>query len=506
NNKLPPGNRHFIIEKNLAALIIHRADREQILDQYLRQQNRKTNTLRTWFNSILNGQFTEVSPGELVNYIKTNQIPYTIVDEVKKEETSFIPTEAEIEFLKDPELLELIDSEFDKKIVGEKESRLSIFINGCGKYVRNAKISSYNLCINSKSGAGKDHVTKNVLKIFPSSDVNIRSRISPTTLTYWHAGEKDWTWNGKILSLLDISNTVLNCDAFKLFLSDGTFSTVVIDQKAQDIEVKGKPVVFVTTASASPNNEALRRLPFLELDETIDQTKAIKKAQAVAAANGISLKYDKTITEALSKLQHVKVKIPFAEDLVDEFPDEHLIMRTHFSRLLDYIKASAALFQYQRDIDEDGFVIASTKDYDIARIPLKKTTSNPMMIPLSQKQKTLLAECKKLGRFSAKQIAPHAPFVATSKVYDALNKLQENGFLSSELEEKDSSIRPVRMYQYVAFEIKDIPTWNDICRKKGNKGSKENKEIRKNKGIKDFLEVNHDSMISPISPISGFVY
>jgi hypothetical protein len=411
-HELPGGQRHFVIEKNLAALIIHRTDRDEILSRYLDMQKRRTNTLRTWFNSILNGQFSEVSPGELINYIKNNNIPFTIIDEETKEEKNYTVSQKEHALLTDPKLLDIIDKEFDKVIVGENDSRKAIFLNGCGKWVKNANITSYNLCVNSNSGAGKDYVCKHVLKIFPKSDVQTRSRISKTTLTYWHnsRAEPDWTWNGQILVLLDISDSILNCEVFKLFCSDESHSTVVIDQKAVDILINGKPVMTITTAGADPNNETLRRIPFLQLDETIDQTKAIKKAQAKAAADGITLEHDPLITNALEKLKQVKVKVPFAEKLVDFFPDNHLIMRTHFARLLDYIKASAALYQFQRKLDENGYVIAETpQDYDNAAILLKKTTSNPLMIPLSTKQQKLLAVCESLGTFEVKKIETLVP-------------------------------------------------------------------------------------------------
>lgn len=266
-----------------------------------------------------------------------------------------------------------------------------------------------------------------------------------------------------------------------------------------DIEIKGKPVMFITTASGTPSNEMLRRFPFLELDETTDQTNAIKQAQAKAAAEGKTLHYDPLITSALSKLKRVKVKIPFAQDLVKHFPSEHLIMRTHFGRLLDLIKASAALYQYQRKTDQDGFTLAEPQDYDNAIIPLRATTSNPMMIPLSKKQKMLLEECRKLsakknagtidgsGGFSVKEIEPHIPFLVQSKVYDALAKLQDLGFLESYIEKQEGVAKPIRFYKPVDFKLEDIPTWQDIvnCRKKGITGNGGNKGNTGNRGISD---------------------
>jgi hypothetical protein len=222
----------------------------------------------------------------------------------------------------------------------------------------------------------------------------------------------------------------------------------------------------------------------LELNETINQTKSIKKKQAEFAAKGQTLEYNPLITDSLSKLKRVNVKIPFAEELVDFFPDDHIIMRTHFQRLLDYIKASAALHQYQRQVDGDGFVIATTEDYDNATIPLKTTTSNHFMIPLSKKQKMLLEECRVLQDFSVRELEPHVPFLVQSKIYDALAKMQELGFLKSYSLDNETSKKPVRRYTYVDFEMNNIPQWKEICcRKKGNDGEGERGIIEGNKGI-----------------------
>lgn len=490
NNKLPVGNRNHIIEKNMAVLLVHHKDRDYLMAKYFKTQERKHNSLAGWFNKVIKGEIKHISLGELKRYIQDNNIHYAIPsskDEPKKPEMQPITDEEHI-ILTDENLLSIIDDELDKTIVGEHESRKAIILNACGKYVENANISSYNLCINSNSGAGKDYITKNTLKIFPDDDIEIRSRISPTAFTYWHNSrfEPEWTWDNKILVLLDISNTILNCEVFKVMCSDGSHSTVVIEQRAVDIKINGKPVMFITTASASPKSELLRRFPFMQLDETVDQTKAIKKAQAKAAAEGKNLVYNPLITNALSKLKRVRVKIPFAGQLVDAFPDEHIIMRTHFSRLLDYIKASAALYQYQREKDADGFLIAQSQDYDNARIPLNQTTSNPIMIPLSKKQRMLLEECKKLGSFTVKTIEPNVPFLAQSKIYASLDKLQEYGFLRSFIKEKEESKRPVRYYEYIDFQLEEIPTWEEIknnCRKKGNEGIEEIKGIKGNEGI-----------------------
>ena len=149
-------------------------------------------------------------------------------------------------------------------------------------------------------------------------------------------------------------------------------------------------------------------------------------------------------------------------------------MRTHFGRLLDFIKASAALYQFQRERDSDGYILAQPEDYNRAIIPLNATTSNPMMIPLNKKQKMLLEECNKLKDFSVKQLEPHVPFLVQSKLYDALAKLQELGFLTSYLNEYVDSKKPVRYYKPVDFQLSTIPDMGKHSRlqKKGKWGKR----------------------------------
>lgn len=401
----------------------------------------------------------------------------------------------ELRLLRDRKLLDIITKEFDKKIEGEQENKRSIFLNACGCLVINQNQASFNLCVNSNSGAGKDYVVKNVLKIFPRVWIQSRSRISPTAFTYWHnsKNEPDWTWDGKICYLSDISNSILNSEVFKLMCSDETMSTIVVNHKAVDIEINGKPVIVITTASASPNNEMLRRFPFLELDETTNQTEAIMRRQAQAASKGKTIQYDGAVTRALSRLQRVKVKIPFSKKLCNIFSHEVLINRTHYERFLDYIKASASLHQFQREKDSEGYLIAEPDDYNNARIILKATTSNALMIPLTKKQKQLLLVCEDLRDFPVKDIDLRAPFISKSKIYEELRKLNEYGFLHSYYVPNDRG-RDILNYKYKEIDVGNIPTWEELCRNLGNK------EIKGNEGIKGNKE--NTLPISPISPIS----
>ena len=383
-----------------------------------------------------------------------------------------------IELLKNPDLFWIINKEFDKKIVGEKETRQTIFLCMCGKNVENCKLTSYNLMVNSESGAGKDWIINYVLKVFPKEDYEKRTRITENVFTYWHnpKHEPDWTWDGKIFYNEDISNNILNSDVFKTFSSSGSHTTVLIKQTPVDIEIRGKPVMIITTATANPKKEIMRRFTNIQLDETTEQTKAIMKYQRECAKKGITPEYDKRITEALKYLKRVKVKIPYVDILENVFfgEDINIIMRTAQDRFIDYIKASAGLYQYQREKDDEGFLLATGQDYDISRIALLKTMSNPQMIPLTKDQKRILNIFKdKLGKggveelsitgfYSVSEIEKYVTFLGDKWLRKQLDNLAEYGFLKKDRENREESKKPVMVYKYVDFEISNIPTYQEL--------------------------------------------
>lgn len=355
--------------------------------------------------------------------------------------------------------------EFDKRIVGEIETRQTLFLCAIGALcVENASLSAYNLLITSKSGAGKDHVTKNVLKILPKEKTVIRSRITPTAFTYWHNAkfEPEWSWNGKLCYLHDITNSMLNHEVLKVMCTEGSSATVTINNRAVDVIVNGKPSLFITTASAMPKDEMLRRFPALELDETINQTIAIMQREAVFASKGLTTEYDEIVKQAIASLKKVKVRIPFAEKLLGVFPPMHMIMRTHFSRLLSYIMASTAFHQFQRETDSEGYLLAQPEDYDVARIALEKTTSNPFMIPLTSFDKRIIEATKNEKEFSVPEIVHKITFMSEKSLYVHLSKLADLGFFQSDKKVLEHSPKPVTVYRPVLLSI-SIPTWEEIC-------------------------------------------
>lgn len=376
-------------------------------------------------------------------------------------------------YLCDPNIFnEITEQELGKKIVGEIPTRKVIFLcSAGGRLVINSKIASFNLLVNDDSGTGKDHVTSSVLQILPKEDYIHKTRISPTVFTYWHNPqvEPDWTWDGKVFYNEDISEAVLNSEVIKCMSSVGSKATITVKQKAVDIDVAGKPVMIVTTATATPNPELTRRFVILNLDSSENQTKSIMKHASKLKKEGITPEYDPDFTNALRYLKRVKVKIPFADIIDEHFPTNNIIMRTNYDRFLDFICASAGFHQYQRDVDKDGFVIATGFDYDLARECFNKITSNPYMIPLSINQKKIIEVFRNAKNLKGSVAKLHSVmnFITDRALQTNLGTLAKYGLLETDIE-KDTWNRDIDVYSISKnFKINEqfyIPIFEELSR------------------------------------------
>lgn len=386
------------------------------------------------------------------------------IDEDKRKEA--------IPLLYDKNLFDKIVKEISLKVVGEEGTVKTIFLCSCGRLVTNNQVASYNLLVNDESGIGKDYVTDNTLDIWHNAVKFKRTRISPTAFTYWkrlnkrqrELGHPEWNWDGKIVYLEDVSNNVLNSEVFKVMCSSGAESTIVKDQVAQDIKINGKPVIIITSASAVPNTENIRRFSIVNLDSSIDQTKAIIERQAERAESGLRIDYDPTITSTLTYLDRFPVKIPYASMLKEIVPDG-MVMRTHFMRILDLIKASCCLYQYQRKMDSEGFLIATEQDYEITRDVIEKITSNPKMVSLTKNQQKILDIIGNLPKdlsYSVTELEPKVTFMSDRQLRRELDKLTDLGFLSKDKEERAEAKKPVMVYKLKNLLKIDIPTWKKL--------------------------------------------
>ena len=342
--------------------------------------------------------------------------------------------------MKSPDLLNRLVAEVQKNVAGETNTIKTIHVCAHGRLVKNRAATSCNLGIHSKSGAGKDWTMRQTLSILPGGQVIKRSRVSPKALTYMKPVR---TWNGHILYLEDISNSVLNDEVMKLLASGGNgTSTIVVKGKALDITIKGSPIIFFTSATANLSQDNLRRFTLIRCDESKQQTRRIIGMAARKACHGMeSSQPDENIRKALALLKPVEVRVPYAGRLQRLITD-NLIARTVFGRFLDYIKASAALHQFQRESVKAGVILATPQDYDIARKVFLKTKNGRELIPTSNVDEALFSVLAKSKEgLTTKEIETHVPY-EYHNVLQHLNKLFDAGLIEKHSVETHKRGRP----------------------------------------------------------------
>jgi len=295
------------------------------------------------------------------------------------------------EHLKNPLLLAKIVEEVQKEgVVGEEDTTLALILKIMLRYTKNADATSSNIVVSDKSGGGKDFLVKSICKVMiKESEYFHRTGLTEQIFRYWHANKNDFTWTGKVIHLEDPSEDLIKSQGFKTMASGGSNNTVVKDQKAVDLKVNGKPVIIVTSFNTNIDIEGIRRWDAIRMDTSKQLTESVIKYRMLEKACMIKTNKDKELREALQSLIAPNdVVIPFIDCILKILPST-LPMRTISGKFIDYIKASAILHQFQREKNEEGYIIATWFDYEYARFVFMKTVGKHG-VPLSSSEEAFM--------------------------------------------------------------------------------------------------------------------
>lgn len=386
-----------------------------------------------------------------------------------------------IKLLHNSALFDAIDQDLSRLIVGENKTRKAIALFTFMRLVKNRGAGACsNLLVNSGASAGKDYITRTICGLHPDSQVKSFSRVSPTALGRWMANTKDFTWDGKLCRLSDISTDLVRSDAFKVFLSEDEAALLTGKNKTgqtttEELTVQGKPVLIATTANAAAGEELLARFSVIELDESVAQNKAVvrwKLEQATGA--GKKLEISKTVRDAIDYLGEVEVVVQFAPLLAEHIPVQAQRVRRDIDRLLNLIRASAALYQFQRQRDEQGRVIAEGQDYAIAAEALTCIKSGTAA-NLTRAQRKVLEACRELvaakgesdehHNFTRQELYAAKPVCGFRQLFDHLGKLAELGLLH--VDYRDATTKPTLAYSLVEAPLNNLqlPSFQDLTLK-----------------------------------------
>jgi hypothetical protein len=264
-------------------------------------------------------------------------------------------------------------------IVGNEDAVLVLLNKINLRLVLNANPVSSNLVVSDMTGSGKDWITENICKLL-LPDVYYRHYIHLTAKVFAYS---DIDWSGVVLHIEDPLKDLITSSLFKTVASGGCFVLVVKNQKTVERDIKGKPVMIVTSMSTLLDIEAVRRWDILGLDSSPELTKAVLNSYAVK--QGFS-DVEQDAVSYVKSLKPVLVGVPFVNDIVSVLPSA-LVMRTLFRKLLDYIKSSALLHGRKKAI---------WYDYEFARLCFWKLESLGS-VPLNVIEKEFVSILRDFG-------------------------------------------------------------------------------------------------------------
>jgi len=356
-----------------------------------------------------------------------------------------------MEIVKSPDYGERLIKETDKRIVGEAGAKKVIIIGQFGgRLVINAKPPSSNILFSEESGAGKDYNAVNTLKLLGAGFWDHKTRFSEKALSYYHPADREpfFNWDGWIIYCEDASNSFLNSDTVKVFMTGGSNIAIVKDGYLKHLKINGTPSFLITSATAEPNKELNRRISSKGLDSSQEQTEKIMKFQSKVATEGAE-DYDQDLIDSSYLLSRVTVELPFARELLETFP-KTMQSRTNFDRLLDFIKANAALHQYSREWKNKNTILANREDLKsglevfMLLYPQRATS-------LTHAQQKLVDYLSKINSHrSASEIfreSGHFYYSQVGKLIDGLRSLAGKGFV--DISEGERGFKTVDLYKYI---------------------------------------------------------
>lgn len=299
-------------------------------------------------------------------------------DKLKKskheEEISEEQMSGMVKLLERPDLLSFIDQALYERspdqgfIIGEVESKHILNFNCIGAMLGLSTINT----LKGESSIGKTNTANVVTGLHKTKKVG---SLSDTALKYADDMEE--------IDILYIQETVeeefSNKETRLMSADDGGFiaETTVKNPKSGLFEVQQSiiPVktMVTTTTAIELDPEFASRNFIIPVDDSEDQTKRIlnenfqstqKKLKELKGEINFNHKYG-LLKESFKILKPYTVLIPFEEDLLSIFPTSNPQARRDSKKLMQLIKESALLFQFQRcrsKIKEQPVLIASWMD------------------------------------------------------------------------------------------------------------------------------------------------
>lgn len=308
-------------------------------------------------------------------------------EEDKTEDTSCVMSESleqeAMELLKGPLLFEkILECLTDVGIIGEDFNKICLWL-----FFLSRKLDKPIHCVVfGQSSSGKSEMVKKVLSTVPEEDVLEFTSMSARSLDY-----RDGDLIGKVIFIAEADGSDEVEYAIRIAMSEGKLIRGYTIKDEATGEMKNvekvtlvKSAFVLTTTRSQVHNENNTRIWNLYSDESIKQTERV--LQYIKRTQSREYKRDEPrrqhLVDVLKAMQRllkvVEIEVPYAHLL--EFPSSTTRNRRDLSRFISFIKVTAFLRQYQKEIksDEIGeYIEADVQDYFLAHtylLPILRNT------------------------------------------------------------------------------------------------------------------------------------
>jgi hypothetical protein len=349
---------------------------------------------------------------------------------------------AKVNFLKNAKLIDYIIKHIEEMgIVGEKSLSLALYLIFTSRLLSRPLAGS----VLGTSSSGKSFANSTIARLFPPEAILQAHRLTPAALQYMQKGS---LIHRAVIAGERSRNTedeqAEATRALREMISDGVLRIAVAGKDesgnmvTHHVEQPG-PIAYVestTLGSGEIFDEDRTRFLFLCCNESEEQSRAIVQRMAAEAKKP---KCNEEI-ESIIVLHHtaqrlLKAKdviIPYAAELTDAIPCRRPESRRAFGHLLNLIKATALLHQYQRKTDEVGRIVADVDDYDVVRTYLADAIGRGLGVVLTSGAESLLKAIEEhysVGdRFTAADLKEETGLGRV--VYDRLKELRQHGYVN----------------------------------------------------------------------------
>lgn len=270
--------------------------------------------------------------------------------------------------LKSPNLIEKINELIGKSgVVGEQENRVFLFVIAASYKMRD----TLHALIQGSSGSGKTRLLKTICELMPHEDTIRFTRVTDSSFYNY---PENYLVN-KLLGFEDIdgmkedalyavreliSNEIL-VSSTSTKTEDGQISSAVKT-------VRGPIASISCTTKGEIYEDNMSRVFLIAVDESKEQTRQIIHYQQQKAAGTVDYRKEKQLRDFLQNcirlLKPYDVINPYAHKI--QLPEEAHKIRRLNDLYLSFVKQITLLNQYQRKKDEQGRLLTTKEDLQVA--------------------------------------------------------------------------------------------------------------------------------------------